>query len=215
MDYIKDNYDYIKLPKKQIISMEVEPYSYDSIPTYTITFKGAPIMSSNIKNTTTMIVDDINKNKMEGKTKTMELLRLYKENEIAKIDKKYDEEMDELLAIDKFVIKAKEYNKFIEENTNKIYERIDEEKVLEETTIKERDTIIDKMKSEKRKLNNLIDMLECHLELAQTFEEKQNLLKLYGIVNEEGKLKTFIDDEEEINYEEIVEREVKKCKKLN
>ena len=154
-----------------------------------------------------------------------ELLNLYKKNKANEITKKYDIIADKLLKDDSIVKAAKEYNEKIRTNLLDKEQAealvIDIERVTESRTkelLKENNI---RMGEEMLELENFIDMVNAHLDMTDTFEQKQEILRAYGIIDENGILKKqeknivmIVDDIEKNKVaEEPLKRTIKKAKK--
>lgn len=167
-------------------------------------------------------------NNIIGGKNMNELLNLYKRNKANEITKKYDIIADELLKDDSIVKAAKEYNEKIRTNLLDKEQAealvIDIERVTESRTkelLKENNI---RMGKEILELENFIDTINAHLDMTDTFEQKQEILRAYGIINENGILKKqeknivmIVDDIKENTENKIAEAiyEQSKVKKMS
>lgn len=157
-----------------------------------------------------------NKEMIGGKNMN-ELLNLYKKNKANKIVKEYDKKADEILGRDEIVKVAKEYNTKIEmlisDKSKTEHLKIDIERAktsLTEISLKEN---YNEMNKKILELDNFIDTVNAHLDMTDTFEQKQQILKSYGIINDAGTLKsedTNLVKEEIINVKVAEEKPIEK-----
>lgn len=198
---IKDfeEWDYIKIPKNQLRSISIKDTSPYSLTESELTIIGAPIYEKE------KTKNKENKNKKEKeKKKIMELLELYEKFQTENIEKSFDKQMDEILEKDELVQAAKEYNQrlnLLEDNVRKLHFELDIERVLTTETQNEVNKIRKTIKEATYKLKDKCNIIKAHLELADTFEEKQAILKSYNVIDENGKLNILSQEEE--NVEEI------------
>lgn len=205
---ISKEFDYIKIPTKNCIDFETSCENPYALPKNNLSFVGNPIFEKENKE---------NKKEKE-KNKIMDLLKLYEEYQIQIIEKKYDKQIDELLEIDPLVLAANEYNEkiklLIDNEEIQMNYLLDVERVITKENANERNKIIRLIKEEKRKITEKIEIVRAHLELAETFLEKQQILKTYNIIDENGKL--IVDNIEEEPKIKKEEPKIKKKKiKLN
>lgn len=145
-----------------------------------------------------------NNKKEKEKKKIMELLELYERFQTENIEKSFDKQMEEILEKDELVQAAKEYNQrlnLLEDNIRKLHFELDIERVLTTETQNEVNKIRKTIKEATYKLKDKCNIIKAHLELADTFEEKQEILKSYNVIDENGKLNILSQEEE--NVEEI------------
>ena len=161
-----------------------------------------------------------NNKKEKEKKKIMELLELYEDYQIRIIENEFDKETDELLEKDELVKAAKEYNQRLNllEDEEKIHRyTLDIERVLTISTQNEMNKIIAKIKKAKNKLTDKCRIIRAHLELADTFEEKQAILKNYNVIDENGRLNVLDNNCEkevtEVEALDLSEEKVRKEKK--
>lgn len=193
-----NHWDYLKIPKDAIVNIDREISPYELCRSE-ITFVGEPIFEKENKK------ENKNKNKKEKeKKKIMELLELYERFQTENIEKSFDKQMEKLLEKDELVQATKEYNQRLNllEDEEKIHRyTLDIERVLTISTQNEMNKITEKIKEAKNKLTDKCRIIKAHLELADTFEEKQEILKSYNVIDENGKLNILSQEEE--NVEEI------------
>lgn len=191
-----EKWDYIKIPKDTIVNIDREMSPYE-LCRNEVTFVREPIFEKENKKE--------NKNKKEKeKKKIMELLELYERFQTENIEKSFDKQMEELLEKDELVQAAKEYNQrlnLLEDNVRREHLKLDIERVLTTETQNEVNKIRKTIKEATYKLKDKCNIIKAHLELADTFEEKQAILKSYNVIDENGKLNILSQEEE--NVEEI------------
>lgn len=198
---INKEFDYIKIPTKNCIDFETSCENPYALPKNNLSFVGNPIFEKENKKE--------NKKEKE-KNKIMDLLKLYEEYQMQIIEKKYDKQIDELLEIDPLVLAANEYNEkiklLIDNEEIQMNYLLDVERVITKENANERNKIIRLIKEEKRKITEKIEIVRAHLELAETFLEKQQILKTYNIIDENGKLIVDnIEEEPKIKVDNIKE----------
>ena len=159
-----------------------------------------------------------NKNKKEKeKKKIMELLELYERFQTENIEKSFDKQMDEILEKDELVQAAKEYNQrlnLLEDNVRKLHFELDIERVLTTETQNEVNKIRKTIKEATYKLKDKCNIIKAHLELADTFEEKQAILKSYNVIDENGRLNVLDNNcEKEITEVEALDLSEEKVRK--
>lgn len=132
--------------------------------------------------------------KNKGENKMEKILELYRKNEIAKIDKHYNELLQEERdnsTIGKIVKKLREqsekelkkvYTDSYYEMKYKINITFDNTPELEEAIKK----LIDKRDEELEILKDRIEEIKALTEITETYEQKIDILKNYGILNKEG-----------------------------
>lgn len=221
---IKDfeEWDYIKIPKNQFRSISIKDTSPYSLTESELTIIGTPIYE---KEKTENKENKENKNKKEKeKKKIMELLELYERFQTENIEKSFDKQMDEILEKDELVQAAKEYNQrlnLLEDNVRREHLKLDIERVLTTETQNEVNKIRNTIKVATYKLKDKCNIIKAHLELADTFEEKQEILKSYNVIDKNGKLNVLdnnCEEKDEINIKvealDLPEEKVRKEKKL-
>ncbi len=154
---------------------------------------------------TTIKVDNTNKN-MEGENKMNELLNIYKRNEIDKIDKKYNEIKEDVLRNDEIVKAAEDYNIALKNNIcdeSLIYEyKISTDRIISTASKNELIDIEIEHEKECQNICDFIKMVQSHLDITDNFEQKQEILKAYHIINNDGTLNIFDNKEEIVDVKE-------------
>ena len=203
-----NHWDYLKIPKDAIVNIDREISSY-KLPRSEVTFVGEPIFEKENKK------ENKNKNKKEKeKKKIMELLELYERFQTENIEKSFDKQMEEILEKDELVQAAKEYNQrlnLLEDNISKLHFELDIERVLTTETQNEVNKIRKTIKEATYKLKDKCNIIKAHLELADTFEEKQEILKSYNVIDENGRLNVLDNNCEK----EVTEIHKKIADKIN
>lgn len=119
--------------------------------------------------------------------KMLKILEIYEEKKVAEIERKYDKQLEELEVNDPVTVYVKQAEDTLKEmlNTENLRLIVNGD-VLEYTqeTINKRQEIINTIKNEKRTLKDQISEIEALLELAPNYEEKVQILKDYGIMDE-------------------------------
>ena len=157
-------------------------------------------------------------NNIIGGKNMNKLLEIYKIKRIEEIDDKYSELRKGILQHDPLVQAAEEYNKKLEENLED-KTLVEEYKLNPErrVTTASKNILNDieyKHEKEWEQIDDLLKTIQAHLDMADTFEQKQQILINYGIINSNGRLNI---NKEEVK-EEIkcaVEEQPKKVAKKN
>lgn len=124
----------------------------------------------------------------------LKILEIYKEKQIKEIETKYDKQLEKLEFDDPINTIIREMTK---EMNNQIKTICDNENIEEpisitcdllsieftKDTLKKKNEIIDKIKLEKKQLNNKIEEINALLELSPNYEEKIKILKAYDILD--------------------------------
>ena len=161
-------------------------------------------------------LNELKNNKMEGKKDMNKLLEIYKIKRIEEIDDKYSELRKGILQHDPLVQAAEEYNKKLEENLED-KTLVEEYKLNPErrVTTASKNILNDieyKHEKEWEQIDDLLKTIQAHLDIADTFEQKQQILINYGIINSNGRLNINKEEvKEEIKY--AVEKQPKKVAK--
>lgn len=213
-------FDYIKIPKNRLLSADtcIDTYTNRGART-TLEICGKPIFCNENE-------DKKNEDKKENKkrkenNKTMRLLEIYKNKQEEEIKLRYKKQEEDILEKDELVAIAEEYNaklKFLIADEEKI-EKISliKDRVITEYSKKAIKLLAEQKNKELEGLYQFIDIIEAQLEIAETYEQKQEILRTYKILNDDNsfsKLNNKNKDEEEIIQKiEEVERKVKKARK--
>ena len=213
---ISKEFDYIKIPTKNCIDFETSCENPYALPKNNLSFVGNPIFEKEYKK------ENKENKKEKEKKKIMELLELYEKFQTENIEKSFDKQIDEILEKDELVQAAKEYNQrlnLLEDNVRKERLKLDIERVLTVETQNEVNIIKNTIREATYKLKDKCNIIKAHLELADTFEEKQAILKSYNVIDENDKLNILSQEEENIADEineklEILEEKTRKDKKV-
>jgi len=129
----------------------------------------------------------------------MKILNIYENREKDRINKEYNDNRDKIIKGDK---NLKEYYKIIEsiKNYNKKLQESNINYGVTVYSINTNDFLTQKSKDEieaaeqtfkieLESINNIIEEVEAQLEICETQESKISVLKSYGILNEEGRIK--------------------------
>lgn len=206
-------FDYIKIPRECILEMSTQINPYEEMRT-SIELNGRPILCN--KNE-----DKKENKKRKENNKTMRLLEIYKNKQEEEIKLRYKKQEEDILEKDELVAIAEEYNaklKFLiadEEMIEKM--SLIKNRIITDYSRKAIKLLVEQKNKELDKLYQLIDIIEAQLEIAETYEQKQEILRIYKILNDDNsfsKLNNKNKDEEEIIQKiEEVERKVKKARK--
>lgn len=205
-----ENFDFLQIPKENIVSIS-QGCKYGEYGEYSpsaLVFRGTPIF---IKN-------EIKKeNKKESKR--MKLLEIYERNKSINIEEKYSKRVEKLLEDDPLVKAAKEYNEQLnlwEDDEDKRMEySLDFERILTMPNRNIKKKLLAEMNNEQRKVREMCYIVKSQLELADTFDQKQQILKSYKILDEDGTLnltENNVTEKEPIIEKTIKEPQKKKCK---
>lgn len=212
---ISKEFDYIKIPTKNCIDFETSYENPYALPKNNLSFVGNPIFEKENKKE--------NKKEKE-KNKIMELLDLYEKFQIENIKKSFDKQIEQLLEKDPLVLAAKKYNEeiklLVDDEEQQQINLLDIERMLTQGTKNERNNILKQIKEATYKLKDKCAIIKAHLELADTFEEKQEILKSYNVIDKNGKLNVLdnnCEEKDEINIKvealDLPEEKVRKEKK--
>ncbi len=204
-----EDFKFLQIPRENIISLQ-SCCGYKENFENTIVFIGEPIF---IKKE----FEKENKNKNKKENKNMELLEIYERNKCTDIEEKYSKMIEKLLEDDPLVKAAKEYNEQLnlwEDDEDKRMEYyLDFERILTLTNRNEKKKLLAEMYDEKRKVGEMCDIVKSQLELADTFDQKQQILKSYKILKEDGTLN--LTENNATEKELIIEKLQKKKSKLS
>ena len=134
-------------------------------------------------------IDDI----IKGDNKTMknEILEIYEEKQLRKINKKYDD-------LEQSIKQTDERYKVWLECTTKLNKLYAEDKIVsfahanielsEDTKKKLRTMVYDKREEELRKFYSKKAEVNAQLSMCETYDQKQEILRRYNIINKNGKV---------------------------
>ena len=128
----------------------------------------------------------------------MEILRIFADNKRTKIEEKFIKEKDEILKADRYEITRrkcadlidnlyKELNNGVSyyENHNKVFKWA-EGKLQEKATLEKLGELEEKTDIEYCELEKLINEINAQLNMCETYEQKQNILKVYNVIDKNG-----------------------------
>ena len=120
-----------------------------------------------------------------------EILEIYEEKQLRKINKKYDD-------LEQSIKKTDERYKVWLECTTKLNKLYKEDKIVsfahpnielsEDTKKKLREMVYDKREEELRKFYSKKAEVNAQLSMCETYDQKQEILRRYNIINKNGKV---------------------------
>lgn len=138
---------------------------------------------------TTYNVDDFAtiKNKYEKEKKEMKLLEIYFNEKIKQLEIEHDKKHDKIKTKDPIIKEldalAKKYKDVKGLSIFPNYEYQFSQEILEEMNKCDKDYRI-----QREKLSSLEHEIKAQLDICETYEQKMNVLKAYGVIDEQGKL---------------------------
>ena len=188
---IRDNYfDFIKTPRKRITSLGVEKnpgefnkWSLEAIEPYCVRKEDLEKVFQK--------QDRKEENKMAD---TRKILNIYEDIETLKIRKKYDEKCEKVESESVESKIAEKVREYAQKELKKAFPDYDESKesiiavvfnITDETKTKIEELHKERRK-EQEKLDKKIQEINAILEIAETFEQKMDILKAYNVVDKKG-----------------------------
>lgn len=143
------------------------------------------------------LLKEIKKDKKESENNNMEkineILNLYKRNQMKEIDRQCDEDIKFIRETSDLAKIANKLKAQALKELNKLYpNKENKDKLIDifynntSETQKEIDKRIEDREEEYKKLNEKIDSVKALIAIAETFEQKMQILKNYEIINKEG-----------------------------
>ena len=126
-------------------------------------------------------------NKIEEEKKEMELLDIYFNEKIKQLEIEHDKKYDKIKTKDPIVKEvyalAKKYKDVKGLSIFPNYEYRFSKEILEEMNKCDNDYRI-----QREKLSSIEHEIKAQLDICETYEQKMNVLKAYGVIDEQGKL---------------------------
>lgn len=182
------DYDYIKIPTKNCLSFEREADSINTLIKTELTFVGEPIFENKIE-----------EKEKKGKNDMEEILKIYEKNQKEKIQKEANEKIKKILKESKLGKIADKLQKEAEKELEKIFENykksekkyinIEVDFCYNDEIVLKKEEIYRNTDEKEFQLKNKIEEVKALLNIAETYEQKMEILHTYDIIDDNWKIK--------------------------